>query len=226
MVLQSELPFTDVFHFRYNKTVIITQYFHQAGKDILKITQYFHQAGKDISKIPLPEQQEVAQTDGNTFGYRPAAGKTIAEDSAPLNCLPNGNQHTNPCQFFTTAYQYNGFIKKYLEFIENQEHAQQIVTSNNLPLPPGLEDSLNQLETSRVQPDHQDLVQGLRDRDYRLPENLHPIHYDLSLKIYHWGNATFEGRVVIQVRAEENTDHILLHCFQLELLWDTISVSS
>ncbi|KAA0193773.1 hypothetical protein HAZT_HAZT006109 [Hyalella azteca] len=58
----------------------------------------------------------------------------------------------------------------------------------------------------------------------RLPDLLEPMHYTLALKVYHWGNRTFSGRVSIAVRAKEDSSVVFLHCSKLNIFWDSVQV--
>ncbi|XP_018025234.2 thyrotropin-releasing hormone-degrading ectoenzyme [Hyalella azteca] len=59
---------------------------------------------------------------------------------------------------------------------------------------------------------------------HRLPDLLEPMHYTLALKVYHWGNRTFSGRVSIAVRAKEDSSVVFLHCSKLNIFWDSVQV--
>lgn len=56
-------------------------------------------------------------------------------------------------------------------------------------------------------------------RDYRLPNNTFPVHYDITLITnIHVGDFGFTGRVDILIQALENTNNITLHYRELTFL--------
>lgn len=56
-------------------------------------------------------------------------------------------------------------------------------------------------------------------RDYRLPNNTFPVHYDITLITnIHVGDFEFAGRVDILIQAVENTNNITLHYRELTFL--------
>lgn len=57
------------------------------------------------------------------------------------------------------------------------------------------------------------------NKDYRLPNNTIPLHYDIWLSTdVHLGVTDFTGRVTIQIQALENTSNITLHYREITIL--------
>lgn len=68
------------------------------------------------------------------------------------------------------------------------------------------------------------LLSCLEAEDNRLPDNVLPVLYDVFLKVFHWGNATFRGHVLLHFQALSDSDVFILHSSHLHVKTENIKV--